>query len=241
MRRDAGFSLWSFAGLQPWIAGVWSSRDCAALGAGLVSRMGGLLRQRQLLLRANQLIAADVERGMALAPELASACNLAGRQLWLQILGADGSITTYSLGSPPSPIWRGLVLMRCGPAYGLDGQVRLGASTPKTVWCWMVWFVFRAWAWLLIAQGRAASIAPVCWEQRVVWCNGSCSSQAMEPPHKKMAKLCSRGDVIAALPLDWLAWDRYLPAIAEFVIGASPLPSCLGCSNGDADGGSACS
>ena len=92
--------------------------------------MGGLLRQRQLLLRANQLIAADVERGIALAPELVSACNLAGRQPWLQILGADGSVTTYSLGSPPSAIWRGQVLMRCGPAYGLDGQIKAG-STPQ--------------------------------------------------------------------------------------------------------------
>jgi hypothetical protein len=54
-----------------------------------------------------------------------------------------------------------------------------------------------------------------------------------------MAKLFSKGDAIALWPLDWLACDRYLPPIDEFVIGASPLPRCLGCSYGDADGGSA--
>ena len=54
-----------------------------------------------------------------------------------------------------------------------------------------------------------------------------------------MAKRFSRVDAIAALPLDWLASDRYLPRIDESVIGASPLPHCLGCSNGDADRGSA--
>ena len=34
----------------------------------LGGRMGLLLRQRQLLLRANQLIAADIERGVAFSP-----------------------------------------------------------------------------------------------------------------------------------------------------------------------------
>ena len=29
----------------------------------------------------------------------------------------------YSVGAAPSPIWRGQVLMRCGPAYGLDGRM----------------------------------------------------------------------------------------------------------------------
>ena len=54
--------------------------------------MGGLLRQRQLLLRANQLIAADVGRGMALAPELVSACNLTGDSRGCKFL-VPGSIT----------------------------------------------------------------------------------------------------------------------------------------------------
>ena len=120
MKRDAGFSLLELLlacslGLLVFGAAATALLSEQRLGG----RIGEHLRQRQLLLRANQLITADVERGIALAPELASACNFAGRQPWLQILGVDGSITTYSLGSPPSAIWRGQVLMRCGPAYGL--------------------------------------------------------------------------------------------------------------------------
>ena len=195
------------------------------------------MRQRQLLLRANQLITADVERGMALAPELVSACNLAGRQPWLQILGADGSITTYSLGSPPSAIWRGQVLMRCGPAYGLDGQIKAGSTFQNRVVLDGLTPISGR-GWLLIASRlnsfvqRSSLLGAGEWLGAVATAdgrsNGSCTQKA--------GSAYSRGDAIAVVPLDWLAWDRYLPLINEFVIGASPLPGCLGCSNGDADG-----
>ena len=56
-------------------------------------------------------------------------CGMAGRQPVLAI-GLDSSNTqassqtiVYSVGAAPSPIWRGQVLMRCGPAYGLDGLI----------------------------------------------------------------------------------------------------------------------
>ena len=110
MKRDAGFSLLELllaSSLGLLMFGVATSALLSEQKLG--AQLGGLLRQRQLLLRAHQLIAADVQRGMALAPELVSDCNLAGRQPWLQILGADGSITTYTLGSPPSAIWHGQV------------------------------------------------------------------------------------------------------------------------------------
>ena len=130
----------------------------------LGSRMGGLLRQRQLLLRANQLITADVELGIALAPELVSACNLSGRQPWLQILGADGSVTTYSLGSPPSAIWRGQVLMRCGPAYGLDGQIKAGSAPQNRVVLDGLTPLSRAWAGCSLPEAEPFLDAHVCWE-----------------------------------------------------------------------------
>ena len=155
MKRDAGFSLLELllaCSLGLLVFGVAATALLSEHRLG--SRMGGLLRQRQLLLRANQLIAADVERGIALAPELVSACNLAGRQPWLQILGADGSITTYSLGSPPSAIWRGQVLMRCGPAYGLDGQIKAGSTPQNRVVLDGLVPSFRGVDWLLIAAGR---------------------------------------------------------------------------------------
>jgi hypothetical protein len=59
---------------------------------------------------------------------LAPACNLAGRSVVLHLDTPSGPIT-YSLGKPAEPIWRGKVLMRCGPAYGLDGA--LAAAQPQ--------------------------------------------------------------------------------------------------------------
>ena len=103
---------------------------------------------------------------MALAPELVSACNLAGRQQWLQILGADGSITTYSLGSPPSAIWRGQVLMRCGPAYGLDGQIKAGGIFQNRVVLDGLVRSSRAWAGCSLPRPEFLREAPVCWEPK---------------------------------------------------------------------------
>ena len=165
MKRDAGFSLLELllaCSLGLLVFGVAASALLSEQRLG--SRMGGLLRQRQLLLRANQLIAADVERGIALAPELVSACNLAGRQLWLQILGADGSITTYSMGSPPSPIWRSQVLMRCGPAYGIDGQIKQGTPAQNRVVLDALVLSSGEWFDCSLPQAEPIPKAPVCWE-----------------------------------------------------------------------------
>ena len=166
MRRDAGFSLLELllvCSLGLLVFGVAASVLLSEQTLG--SQMGGFLRQRQLLLRANQLIAVDVERGIALAPELVSACNLAGRQPWLQILSADGSITTYSLGSPPSAIWSGQVLMRCGPAYGLDGRIKAGTRFQNRVVLGGLLPPSRAWAGCSLPQAETFSEVPVCWEQ----------------------------------------------------------------------------
>ena len=118
-----------------------------------------------MLLRANQLIAADVARGVALAPELVSACNLAGRQPWLHILGADGSMTTYSVGSPPSQIWRDQVLMRCGPAYGLDGQIKASSKPQNRVVLDGLTSLSGAWTGCSLPQAEVLPNVPVCWEQ----------------------------------------------------------------------------
>ena len=167
MRRDAGFSLLELllaCSIGLLVFGVAATALFSEQRLG--SRMGGFLRQRQLLLRANQLIAADVQRGIALAPELVSACNLAGRQPWLQILGADGSVTTYSLGSPPSAIWQGQVLMRCGPAYGLDDQIKaVGTFQNRVVLDGLV-SSSSAWAGCSLLEAEAIPHAPVCWEQK---------------------------------------------------------------------------
>ena len=55
-------------------------------------------------------------------------CALAGRQPRLAITPRDGSAAVVSpIGRAPSPIWRGPVLMRCGPAFTLDGRPSGGA------------------------------------------------------------------------------------------------------------------
>jgi prepilin-type N-terminal cleavage/methylation domain-containing protein len=104
----------------------------------LGQELGELLHQRQQLQRANDLIASDLRRGLTLAADpLAShhqsACSLARRQPVLHVDGPDGRSTTYSVGSAPSPIWRGWVLMRCGQAFGSDGGINPGSKAQNRV------------------------------------------------------------------------------------------------------------
>ena len=163
MKQNHGFSLLELllaVSLGLFLLGVGAAALFSEQRLGW--RMGLFLRQRRMLLRANQLIAADIERGVALAPELAPVCPLAGRQLWLQLLSADGALTTYSLGKPPSGIWQGHVLMRCGPAYGLDGQIAAGSQHQNRV----------VLDQLELSPGDGCSLpigqqmpgVPVCWE-----------------------------------------------------------------------------
>lgn len=77
--------------------------------------------------RALELIREDLQRadGFRIAAGAGAGCGLAGRRVVLHLPG--GVPVTYSIGAPPSPIWRGEVLMRCGPAFGLDGEPSAGA------------------------------------------------------------------------------------------------------------------
>ncbi|MAR05831.1 MAG: prepilin-type cleavage/methylation domain-containing protein [Cyanobium sp. NAT70] len=100
--------------------------------------LGGLLRQRQQLQRANALIAADLRRALTLAvdpmaPHHQRPCSLAGRQPVLHIDEPNGVSTTYSVGPAPSAIWRGWVLMRCGQAFGRDGRINPGSTAQNRV------------------------------------------------------------------------------------------------------------
>ena len=64
---------------------------------------------------------------------------MAGRQPVLAISLDPSNILdstqtiVYSVGAAPSAIWRGQVLMRCGPAYGLDGAIRPGGQAQNRV------------------------------------------------------------------------------------------------------------
>ena len=67
-------------------------------------------------------------------------CSLSGRRAVLAIaLGAGdpdargGEVIVYSVGQAPSAIWRGQVLMRCGPAYDLSGVLNLEGAYQNRV------------------------------------------------------------------------------------------------------------
>lgn len=93
-------------------------------------RLARVLRERQLADRALALLRSDLQRATVVASSAgpvgeAAACSLAGRAVLLHLETPAGPIT-YSAGRAPEPIWRGTVLMRCGPAFGLDGTPSSG-------------------------------------------------------------------------------------------------------------------
>jgi hypothetical protein len=132
-----------------------------ALGMGLVvsamvvqlllaeGRQGALLvrqwRERTFQRRTLDLVRDDLRRAVEIRVGSAegSPCPVSGREPVLQIRTAEGPIT-YTVGLPPSPIWRGRVLMRCGPAFGLDGEPSRGASQNRVVIDALVPAGFRA-------------------------------------------------------------------------------------------------
>lgn len=98
-------------------------------------RVSRLLRERAVQRRTLALVKAELAQATAVseAPQQeASPCSLAGRLPVLHLSTPAGAIT-YSVGASPSAIWRGQVLMRCGPAYGLDGQLSTGSQALNRV------------------------------------------------------------------------------------------------------------
>ena len=94
------------------------------------ARFTQLLRERAAQRRTLELVKSDLARAAAVSitPEQEShACGLSGRAPVLHLSTPAGSIT-YSVGAAPSSIWRGRVLMRCGPAFGLDGGLSAGSQ-----------------------------------------------------------------------------------------------------------------
>jgi hypothetical protein len=94
------------------------------------ARFSRLLRERAAQRRTLELVKHDLAQAhtVSTSPELEQhGCSLAGRTAVLHLTTAAGAIT-YSVGAPPSSIWRGRVLMRCGPAFGLDGLMTGGTQ-----------------------------------------------------------------------------------------------------------------
>ena len=98
------------------------------LGRAMSVRLSATSRQRRSL----ELIREELgwAHGWMVNPSVSNRwpCRMSGRRPVLAIATqlddpqarGEGSIV-YSVGSAPDVIWRGQVLMRCGPAYSLNG------------------------------------------------------------------------------------------------------------------------
>lgn len=101
-------------------------------------RMSRLLRERTYQRRTLELLKTDLRRAKAVSADPIAAlpkpaeCSLAGRLPVLHLTTPEG-VVLYSVGAAPSGIWRGQVLMRCGPAFGLDGGIEPGSSVQNRV------------------------------------------------------------------------------------------------------------
>ncbi len=100
-------------------------------------RLARQLRQQEFAQRALRLVESDLRRAEAVSTDPASApaaCNLGGRTPVLHLsLGPNRAPITYSQGAAPSAIWGGQVLMRCGPAFGIDGAQNLAGAWQNRV------------------------------------------------------------------------------------------------------------
>lgn len=135
MKGEQGFSLVELLLALAIGCGLSGVILQALVAEGATSqRFGRLLRERAVAQRTLELVRGDLLQAQGLADPagLAPACNLAGRSVVLHLDTASGPIT-YSLGKPAEPIWRGKVLMRCGPAYGLHGELGSGAAQNRVV------------------------------------------------------------------------------------------------------------
>lgn len=112
-----GLSLIISGGIAQMQVGLQRSADLAMR----------VMRERRFQDRTLDLIRADVLRAEAigLGGAATGPCGLGGRRSVLE-LQTESGIIVYSQGTPPSSIWRGEVLMRCGPAFSLSGAASVG-------------------------------------------------------------------------------------------------------------------
>lgn len=100
--------------------------------------MAEAIQVRRLQRRTLRLIQADLATASAwiVDPDstIPGGCGLSQRRPLLAITPRDGSpVLVYSVGDAPSAIWRSPVLMRCGPAFGLDGRPSGGSYQNRVV------------------------------------------------------------------------------------------------------------
>ncbi len=133
--REAGFTLVEMLvsmALGLVVAGVAMQGLIASGRSG--ERLALLLRERTVQRRTLALLRSELAaaESWALGSASGAGCNLAGRTPVVHLV-VQGQPITYSLGDAPSGIWRGQVLMRCGPAYGLTGELSPGTPQNRVV------------------------------------------------------------------------------------------------------------
>ncbi len=105
-------------------AGRWGARWMLQLRERQTARRTLALMRDELKIARNWETGPGSGRG--------AECPLGGRNPVLR-LEVGGRQITYSIGASPSRIWRGGVLMRCGPAYDLTGTLSAGLALNRVV------------------------------------------------------------------------------------------------------------
>ena len=108
------------------------------VGVGGSVSLAERLMVRRLQRRTLQLIKGDLADAqhwqLQPDPQPDWPCSMAHRDVLIAIHPAHGSAPVlYSLGSAPSGIWRGQVMMRCGPAFDLQGRPRASSTYQNRV------------------------------------------------------------------------------------------------------------
>lgn len=143
-RRDRGFTLLELMlalSLGVMVFGVLLNLIAGdlRLGGAMATRLRDSARQRRTLELIRDELA--LGQGRMLEPPVSDQwpCAMAGRRPVLAIATEAGDpqarrrAIVYSVGRAPSAIWRGRVLMRCGPAYNLEGLPSLDAAYQNRV------------------------------------------------------------------------------------------------------------
>jgi prepilin-type N-terminal cleavage/methylation domain-containing protein len=135
MKREAGFTLVELLvamALGLVVAGVAIQGVIASVRSG--EHLTLLLRERTFQRRTLALLRSELAAAESWVAGSATGagCNLAGRTPVVHLV-VQGQPITYSIGTAPSGIWRGQVLMRCGPAYGLAGELSPGTPQNRVV------------------------------------------------------------------------------------------------------------
>jgi type II secretory pathway pseudopilin PulG len=138
-RSATGFTL-----VELMLAAALGVLFCGVVSQLLLGelRQGGSLAQSLLMKgvqrRTLALVKQDLNQAVAWqidpSPSADWPCPLAGRRPLLAIQPRNGSNpVVYSLGTAPSAIWQGQVLMRCGPAFDLNGRSSGGSYQNRVV------------------------------------------------------------------------------------------------------------